>query len=97
MSELPRNKYANENSLCVPLNLMLALATNVLTRETQTIISIYHSPAVCKRTFLRDNVYGSSATARERCPRTESCKPTRIGKRKRPLGADVASEDESIT
>jgi hypothetical protein len=52
MSELPRNKYANENSLCVPLNLMLALATNVLTCETQTIISIYRSPVVCKRTFF---------------------------------------------
>jgi len=34
MSELPRNKYANENFLRDPLNLMPALATNVLARDT---------------------------------------------------------------
>jgi hypothetical protein len=32
MSELPRNKYVNENFLRDPLNLMLALATNVVAR-----------------------------------------------------------------
>jgi hypothetical protein len=49
MSELPRNKYVNENFLRDPLNLMLTLATNVMrARDTN---NYFNRPlaAVCKR------------------------------------------------
>src|SRR5438270_8995437 len=57
MNELPRNKYANENFLRDPLNLMRALATNVLARERQTIISIDRPLPHASGVFWKDNVH----------------------------------------
>jgi hypothetical protein len=57
MSELPRNKYANENFSRDPLNLMAELVTNVLARKTQTIISIHRTLPCASGLFSRDNVY----------------------------------------
>src|SRR5438045_682909 len=70
MNELPRNKYVNENFLRDPLNLMRALATNVLASERQTIISIDRPLQYASGPFWRDSVHelmcdGSRAVSAE--------------------------------